>query len=39
MNLQSISFGKIVHKGIFNEICLEVNASQKKIETQVFQIS
>ena len=34
---QSISFGKIVHKGIFSEFDFEVNAPQKKkIENQVF---
>ena len=37
---QSISFGKIVHKGIFSEFDFEVNARRKKrFENQVFQIS
>ena len=37
---QSVSFGKIVHKGIFSEFDFEVNALQKKrFENQVFQIS
>ena len=37
---QSVSFGKIVHKGIFSEFDFEVNARRKKrFENQVFQIS
>ena len=37
---QSISFGKIVHKGLFSEFDFEVNVPQKKkIENQVFQVS
>ena len=37
---QSISFGKVVHKGIFSEFDFEFNAPQKKkIKNQVFQIS